>query len=148
MGDSQTTWEILPVKTRILTHNDNIVQAIKEYCTGQAGPDDVIAVAESVVAITQNRVFDIEAIKPGLSAKILCRFFPAYGSLGTRYSMQALIDEEGLFRVWLAFIVGAVGKVFGQKGIFYRMAGEQARLIDDITGTMPPSWPRPGKSLR
>ena len=28
--------------------------------------------------------------------------------------------------------------MFGVKGMFYRLAGEQARLIDDITGTTPP----------
>ena len=29
-------------------------------------------------------------------------------------------------------------KILGTKGIFYRLAGPQARLIDDITGTTPP----------
>ena len=29
-------------------------------------------------------------------------------------------------------------KLLGIKGGFYRLAGEQARLIDDITGTTPP----------
>ncbi|MEL7051089.1 MAG: F420-0:Gamma-glutamyl ligase, partial [Cyanobacteria bacterium J06588_5] len=33
---------------------------------------------------------------------------------------------------------GAVAKVFGSPGMFYRLAGEQARLIDDVTGTLPP----------
>ena len=28
--------------------------------------------------------------------------------------------------------------ILGMTGVFYRMAGEQARLIDDVTGTMPP----------
>jgi hypothetical protein len=31
-----------------------------------------------------------------------------------------------------------IGKVLGQPGMFYRLAGEQARLIDDVTGTLPP----------
>jgi len=29
-------------------------------------------------------------------------------------------------------------KLVGSKGWFYRLAGDQARLIDDITGTTPP----------
>ena len=35
-------------------------------------------------------------------------------------------------------LVGGIFKFFGVRGIFYRLAGEQARLIDDITGTTPP----------
>lgn len=43
----------MPVPTRILTHHDDIVEAIVEYGGDKIGPDDVVCVAESVVAITQ-----------------------------------------------------------------------------------------------
>lgn len=52
--------------------------------------------------------------------------------------MQALIDTESNAKVLWAFIVGAFTKLLGKKGVFYQMAGYQARLIDDVTGTMPP----------
>lgn len=133
-----SNYEILPIKTRILTHNDDIVLAIKEYCQTKVGKNDVIAVAESVVAITQKRAFDIQEINPGLFAKVLCRFFPVHGSLANRYAMQALMNEEGEWRVLWAFIIGALAKLIGKSGVFYQLAGEQARLIDDFSGTMPP----------
>ena len=133
-----SSYEILPVKTRILTHNDDIVKAIKEYCQAHVEAGDVIAVAESVVAITQKRAFDIQEITPGLLAKILCRFFPVHGSLANRYAMQALMNEEGELRVLGAFLAGSLVKVLGKSGVFYQLAGEQARLIDDFSGTMPP----------
>ncbi len=133
-----SNYEILPIKTRILTHNDDIVLAIKEYCQAKVGKNDVIAVAESVVAITQKRAFDIQEINPGLFAKVLCRFFPVHGSLANRYAMQALMNEEGEWRVLWAFIIGALAKLIGKSGVFYQLAGEQARLIDDFSGTMPP----------
>jgi hypothetical protein len=34
--------------------------------------------------------------------------------------------------------MGILGKLIGRNGVFYEMAGEQAALIDDVTGTMPP----------
>ena len=49
----ETKFEIVPVPTRILTHHDDIVEAIVEYGGDKIGPDDVVCVAESVVAITQ-----------------------------------------------------------------------------------------------
>ena len=50
--------------------------------------------------------------------------------------MQSLIDAEGGARVLWAVICGFAAKCVGVSGTFYRMAGKQARLIDDVTGTM------------
>ena len=127
-------YEIIPV----LTSRDDIVEAVKEYGKGKYGPDDVICAAESVVAITQGMAMRCEEFKPGFLAKTLCHFFPSYGSISGWYCMQALIDTESNAKVLWAFIVGAVTKLLGKKGVFYQMAGYQARLIDDVTGTMPP----------
>lgn len=131
-------FEIVPVPTRILTHHDSITQAIIEYGADKIGPDDVVCVAESVVAITQGGAKRSEDFKPGFLAKTLCHLFPSKGSISGWHSMQALIDAEGGMRVLAAVICGFLTKCVGVSGVFYRMAGEQARLIDDVTGTMPP----------
>ena len=47
--------ELVPVKTRILTDKDDIVDVIEEYAKDIVGPDDLVCSAESVVAITQRR---------------------------------------------------------------------------------------------
>ena len=52
--------------------------------------------------------------------------------------MQTLINISGPSRVIISLLIGGIFKIFGVKGMFYRLAGEQARLIDDITGTTPP----------
>ena len=101
----ETKFEIVPVPTRILTHHDDIVEAIVEYGGDKIGPDDVVCVAESVVAITQGGAKRSEDFKPGLLAKVLCRLFPSKGSISGWHSMQALIDAEGGMRVLIA--VGA-----------------------------------------
>jgi hypothetical protein len=131
-------YKIVTVPTRILTHHDNICDAIIEFGKGKYGPNDVICVAESVVAITQNRAVRCEDFHPTLLAKVLCRLFPSKGSLSGWYSMQSLLDAEGNMRVLSAVIVGGIAKIFGKPGVFYERAGAQARLIDDVTGTMPP----------
>jgi len=45
--------ELLPIPTRILTNKDDIVEAIVEFAGPYIGPEDIVCVAESVVAITQ-----------------------------------------------------------------------------------------------
>ena len=131
-------YEIIPIPTRILTVHDDIVDAINEFGKGKVGPRDVVCVAESVVAITQNRAFRNDDIHPGFWAKNLSQLFPQKGSIAKPYSMQSLMNEEGTGKVIWAVICGIVGKCMGKSGVFYEKAGEQARLIDDVTGTMPP----------
>lgn len=131
-------YEIIPIPTRILTVHDDIVDAINEFGKGRVGPRDVVCVAESVVAITQNRAFRNDDIHPGFWAKNLSQLFPQKGSIANPYSMQSLMNEEGTGKVIWAVICGIVGKCMGKSGVFYEKAGEQARLIDDVTGTMPP----------
>lgn len=130
--------ELLPVRTRLLTHKDDIVEAIAEYAGDRIGPHDVISVAESVVAITQGRVVRPEEMKPCFLARVLNRFVPQQGSLSSIYGMQAVMEKEGQWRVLYSMIIGMFGKLIGKSGIFYQLAGREAALIDDVTGTMPP----------
>lgn len=138
MSELNKQYTIVPVATPILTHHDDICQAVLTYGAGLIGPADVVCVAESVVAITQGRALRCEELHPGLPAKILCYLFPSKGSIASPYSMQALIAAEGLARVLFAILCGFAAKCVGVSGVFYRLAGKQARLIDDVTGTMPP----------
>jgi len=130
--------ELVPVGTRILTDKDNIVDMIEKYAKHNVGPDDVVSVAESVVAITQGRITRPEDLKESFLARVLCRFVPQLGSLSSVYGMQSAINAEGGGRVLFAMIIGMIAKVFGKSGVFYQLAGTQASLIDDVTGTMPP----------
>lgn len=93
--------ELIPVPTRILTNQDNIVDIIEKYAKEQVGPNDVISVAESVVAITQGRMVRPEELKPGLLARVMCRFVPQKGSLSSIYGMQAAMNIEGEWRFFL-----------------------------------------------
>ena len=130
--------EILPVPTRILTDRDDIVDCVEKYTRGKIGKDDVISVAESVVAITQGRIVRPEDLKISRVAQFCCRFIPDYGSLASPHGMQSLMNVEGKWRVAAALFAGFLGKIVGKSGLFYKWGGEQTALIDDVTGTMPP----------
>ena len=130
--------EILPVPTRILTDRDDIVDCVEKYTRGKIGKDDVISVAESVVAITQGRIVRPEDLKISRVAQFCCRFIPDIGSLASPHGMQSLMNVEGKWRVAAALFAGFLGKLVGKSGLFYKWGGEQTALIDDVTGTMPP----------
>ena len=129
---------IVAVPTRILTDKDDIIDIVEKYTKGKIGENDVISVAESVVAITQGRIIRPEELKISRVAQLCCRFIPDQGSLASPHGMQSLMDVEGKWRVAFALFAGFLGKLVGQNGLFYKWGGEQTALIDDVTGTMPP----------
>ena len=135
---SEIKIDLIPVPTRILTDKDDIIDEVERYTKGKIGSDDVISVAESVVAITQGRAVRPEDLKITRVARLCCRFIPDYGSLASPHGMQSLMDVEGKWRVAGALVLGFLGKLVGMNGLFYKWGGEQTALIDDVTGTMPP----------
>jgi len=130
--------EVLPIKTHILTELDNPVETVRRYVTPHAKPGDIVTIGETPIAIMQGRFRHPTEIKPGWVATRICYLFLPTSSLATACGMQALVDIVGARRVLFAFFVGAIAKIFKKPGVFYQLAGEQARLIDDVTGTLPP----------
>ncbi len=130
--------EVLPVPTHILTQLDSCVEIVRRYVIPHAQPGDIVTIGETPVAIIQGRFRHPSAIHPGWLAQRLCYFFLPTSSLATACGLQSLIDIVGAWRVFFAFVGGSILKILGKPGGFYQLAGEQARLVDDVTGTLPP----------
>ena len=129
--------ELVPIKTRILTDKDDIVDVIEAYAKDIVGPDDIVCTAESVVAITQRRYTRPEELTPCWQCRLMRRFVPGEGSMASLYGMQAAIEKEGAWKMLFWFIVGFFAKLAGKNGVWYAHC-RQASLSDDVTGTMPP----------
>lgn len=131
--------QVLPVPTHLLTHLDDPVSVVKRYVASHAQQGDIITLGETPVAIMQGRWRYPQDIQPGWVAKRLCYYFMPTSSLATACGMQSLVDIVGPWRVVIAFVGGAIAKkLLNKPGMFYQFAGDQARLIDDVTGTLPP----------
>lgn len=131
--------DVLPIRTHLLTHLDTPVEVVKRYVMPNAQPGDIVTIGETPIAIMQGRFRHPTDVRPGWLAKRLCYYFMPTSSLATACGMQSLVDIVGPWRVLGAFILGAIAKkVLKKPGMFYQLAGEQARLIDDVTGTLPP----------
>jgi len=131
-----------PVRTHLVTSTDVAAEVVKRY-TGSIGDDvRLVAVSERMVAITQGRSYPIRDIRPGRLARLLERFVtrPGYGiGLGSAETMELAIREVGAPRILLAAAASAVTRPFGVHGVFYRVAGPQAKAIDGPTSyTIPP----------
>lgn len=129
--------ELVPIKTRILTEKDDIVDVIEEYAKDVVGPEDIVCSAESVVAITQRRYTRPEELNPCWQCRLMRRFVPGEGSMASLYGMQAAMELEGPWKMMFWFFIGFIAKLFGKTGVWYAHC-RQASLTDDVTGTMPP----------
>ena len=129
---------VLPLRTHLLGVLDDPQQVLQRYAGPLLQPGDVLTIGETPLAVMQGRYLHPETLEPSLLARQLCRVFHPTSSLATACGLQSLIDLVGPARVLCAWLVGSALKLVGSRGGFYRLAGEQARLIDDITGTTPP----------
>ena len=132
------TIQAIAIKTNLLGAFDDPVETISSYCEEIINDKDILIIGETPLAIMQGRYLSPQELEYSLFAKILCYFFHPTSSLATACGMQLLINKVGLTRVTFSLLVGFIFKLIMIKGIFYRLAGKQASLIDDISGTTAP----------
>jgi len=129
---------VLPIRTHLLGTLDDPADVLRHYAGAVLQPGDVLTIGETPLAVMQGRYNHPANLQPSSLARLLCRVFHPTSSLATACGLQTLIDNVGPARVLCAWLAGTALKLVGSKGWFYRLAGEQARLIDDVTGTTPP----------
>jgi hypothetical protein len=131
-----------PVRTHLVTATDDAVEVVRRYIGSLDEDVRLVAVSERMVAITQGRAYPIKDIRASRLARLLERFVtrPGYGiGLGSAETMELAIREVGAPRILLAAAASALTKPFGIHGVFYRVAGPQAKAIDGPTSyTIPP----------
>ncbi len=147
--DGRSVYGRAPVRTPKIAPGDDLERIVEESVLAVAGgrlglaQGDIVAISEKAVAVAQGRSFPLDEISPSPLAKLLSRFVarsPAGIGLGIPETMQLAIDEAGRKRILAAAAAGALGRLVGRHGDFYRVAGGRVAAIDGPTaGTLPPS---------
>lgn len=95
------------VKTRFVNVGDDYIELLREYVLPIYKEGDILSSSEKIIALCQGRVVSEEEVRPGLLAKILCRFVhqtSAGPGAGVPYKMQFAINECGALKVlWAPF---------------------------------------------
>ncbi len=137
----RTNYSRYPVKTDLFKKGDNIPEKITSELLRsniKIEPSEkwFVVVSEKIVAIAQGRSYFIWDIKPGFFANALPKFVtktPAGIGLGSPWTMQLAINEDGLPRILLAALLSFLTKPFGIKGLFYRVVSSEVASIDGPT---------------
>lgn len=129
---------VYPISTHLLQPGENIIEVVRRYTKDIAKPGDIIALAESPVAIMQNRFAYCEDIEPRYLARRLNWLFGMNSSLSSVYALEMAFREVGTAKILYGMVMALVGKITHKPGEFYRVTGRQVAVIDDCTGTLPP----------
>ena len=93
----------------------------------------MLSFGAKVMAMCEKTVRTKEQVKPGFWAKLLApRASETTAGIGMHdpYKLQLAIDMVGAPKVVFAAIASAVTKVFGVKGVFYKIVGPGVAGID------------------
>lgn len=129
---------VVPLRTHLIRPGESVLEVVQRYAGEVGKPGDMVALAETVVAIMQNRLAYVEEIRPRFLARQLNVLFGMHSSLSSPYSLEMAMREVGVGRILLATAAGIAGKLARREGDFYRLAGRAVAAIDDCTGTLPP----------
>ncbi len=122
------------IKTKFVSQGDNYLDLFRKYVYPIYEKGDIISSSEKIIALCQNRVVRREDIKIGFWAKFLAKFAcqknrGGYG-VGMAINMQYAINKVGLCKVLVASVLSGMTKLFGIKGVFYQIVGQEVAGLD------------------
>lgn len=121
------------IKTRFIKQGESYIDIFKEYVSPIYKEGDIVSSSEKIIALCQNRIIKRDDIKIGVWAKFLSRFATktdAGVGVGETIKMQYAIDTVGLAKVLWASGASAITKLFGKRGVFYEIVGQEVSGLD------------------
>ncbi len=127
------TYRRICLRTHVLWKGDDLAEVAKKYAGPLLEKGDIIFFGEKSVAATQGRSIPVETIKPSRLARFLVKFVyknPHGVGISIPETMEMAVRECGRVRILFAAFVSAIGKLFGRRGWFYKIAGYRVASID------------------
>ncbi len=116
---------------------------IESYVLPFYKPDDIVTISEKIVSLCQKQV----VYKKDMTLSPLAKFLSKFASTSSTgigvncvWKMQVAIDLCGACKVIWAAICGGICKIFGKKGVFYDIVGDEIRGLDGFYGNAFPEY--------
>ncbi len=127
-------FERLAIQTHFVERGESYLDLIKKYVVPFYNHGDILSISEKVISMCQDNTVHKKDVKVGFWAKLLSKFASSNNhgiAMDEPYKLQLAINLAGLPRILLACFCSAVTKLFGVRGVFYKIAGHG---IDGIDG--------------
>lgn len=128
-----TDFQRYAVATHFVERGEDYIKVLDQYISPLYKKGDIISMSEKVISMCQNNTVEMKDVKLGFWAKFLSKFaMKTSAGIGMNepYKLQLAIDMKGLPLVLWASFCSGVGKIFGKRGIFYEIVGQDVAGID------------------
>lgn len=132
-GKDSRQYGRLAIQTHFVEVGEDQRALVEQYVRPLYQQGDVLSFGAKVMCMCVRSVKTRDEVKPGFWANLMWRFAGInHTGVGMHepYKMQLAIDMCGLPRVLLAAACSAVTKLFGIRGVFYRVCGKGVGGID------------------
>lgn len=121
------------VATHFVQIGESYLDLIERYIKPIYEAGDILSSSEKIISLCQKRVVYKKDMKLSWLAKFLSKF-ASHSSAGigvdSPWKMQFAINQRGaLYVIWAAVCAG-FGKLFGKRGVFYEMVGQEVAGLD------------------
>lgn len=128
-----TDFQRYAVATHFVERGEDYLKVLEQYIRPLYKDGDIISMSEKVISMCQNNTVEMKDVKLGFWAKFLSKFaMKTSAGIGMNepYKLQLAINMKGLPKILWASICSGVGKIFGKRGVFYEMVGQDVAGID------------------
>lgn len=126
-------YERYAVNTHFIEEGENLACLLKKYVMPLYKSGDIVVIGEKAVSISENRTVKMEDLHLSFWAKALSKFASS-GRQGDGVSephkMQLAINIKGLPCILFAAVCGGIARIFGKRGVFYKIAGREVAGLD------------------
>ena len=126
-------YERYAVKTHFIDRGEDYVEIMRRYVQPLYRAGDVVTLSEKVISMCQDNTVQMEDVKVGFWARLLSKFATSnHNGIGMDepYKLQLAINLKGLPLILWAVFCGGVAKLFGKRGVFYEIVGQDVAGID------------------
>lgn len=135
---NRITYNRFPIKVpRLIKIGESLETLIIENVKPHWQKGDWLAISEKAVSISQGLMRHESTVRAGWLAKFITLGVLKHKNMAAwsnPQKMQLAIEVAGAPRIIFAAICGAVGKLFGKRGIFWIVAGNHVSEIDGFQG--------------
>ena len=127
-------FERYAVHTHFIERGEDLCGLIDQYVKPLYQPGDILAIGEKVVSMCQNNTVEKSQVKLGFLAKTLSKFAKKNSEagigMGEPYKLQLAINMKGAPLILWAAFCGGICKIFGKRGVFYEIVGQDVAGLD------------------
>lgn len=126
-------FERYAVQTHFIERGEDYIEVLRKYVAPLYQPGDIVTMGEKVISMCQNNTVEMKDVKLGFWAKFLSKFATSNSNgigMDEPYKLQLAINMKGLPLILWACFAGAVCRIFGRRGVFYEIVGQDVAGID------------------